>query len=341
MKIKRIMALALAVCLFALCGCGEKSEKKSEKAEKKEKKPYVIMVNALNGIPVYDQQAEAAKKAAEDYGIKLEITGPEVGKTDAGVDAVIKDYKAAMEDAISKKPDAIICEPFDPEIYDSVEAAHKAGIPVFCTSNGTEDKEQFIACCGTDNEEYGKKAADLMAEKTGGSASVLVVVSSETVPTQAAQLEAFKKQCSEKYPDIKVAAVASDDADLPTAEAVFKENFTVHPDVNAVLMLESVGSAGAVTVAKEMGREICILDIDTSKEKIDNITSGAVWATLAQNYYKRGYEVVRMAYEYITNDGKVEYGEFKDSSAVLITAENAADYEKILWDNVCTKGKEW
>ena len=63
--------------------------------------------------------------------------------------------------------------------------------------------------------------------------------------------------------------------------------------------------------------------------------------SMAQNFYKRGYETVRMAYEYITKNGEVEYGKFEDSSAVLISKDNAADFEKILWENVRTKGKEW
>ena len=50
--------------------------------------PYVILVNALVGHPVYEQQAEAARKAAEEYGVKLEIIGPTQHLTDEDVDSV-------------------------------------------------------------------------------------------------------------------------------------------------------------------------------------------------------------------------------------------------------------
>ena len=36
------------------------------------------MVNALNGHPVYEQQAAGARKAAEDYGVNLEINEEEI-----------------------------------------------------------------------------------------------------------------------------------------------------------------------------------------------------------------------------------------------------------------------
>lgn len=341
MKIRKIMALALAFCVLAVvCGCAKETKEKKNEA-KTSVEPYVIMVNALNGIPVYDQQAEAAKKAAADYGVKLEITGPAVGTTPAGVDAVIKDYKTAMKDAISKKPDAIICEPFDPEIYECVTEAKQAGISVFCTSNGTENEDEFVACCGTDNVEYGRTAAKLIAEKTGGRANVLAVVSSNTVPTQAEQIESFKHYCEEKYPEVKVVATAEDGADASIAEEAIKAAFEEHPEIDTVMMLESVGGPVAVRVAKEMEMQINVLDVDTAAETVANIVSGDEWATLAQNYYKRGYESVRMAYEYITEDGVKEFRTFEDSSTVLITSENAADFEKILWENVRTKGKPW
>ena len=94
-------------------------------------------------------------------------------------------------------------------------------------------------------------------------------------------------------------------------------------------------------VAKEMSKEVRILKIDAVAESIDNIIAGNEWATLAQNFFKRGYESVRMAYEYVTQDGNVEYGQFMDSATVLITAENAPTYEEDLWAAVKTKGMPW
>ena len=335
MKTCKITALLLAVCMMAtFIGC----EKKKESTEKP---AYVIMVNAMNGLSVYEQQSEAARKAAKDYGIKLEITGPSTEDKLSDIKAIIEAYKTEMKNAIAKKPDAIICEPFDSEIYSSVTEAKKAGIPVFCTSNGTETAEDYISCIGTDNVEYGKRAADLLAEKMGNKASVLAVLSEENSQNQTVQLAEFKKQCAEKYPEIVVADTISDRADVDTAKDLFKQKFAENSKINAVLMLESVGGTVAADVAKEMQKDICILDVDATKEKIEKIISGEEWATLAQNFFKRGYEAVRMAYEYVTKDGKVGFADFEDSSVVLITKENAADYEQALWDTVRTKGTPW
>ena len=350
---KKLIALLLAlVMVVGLVACGAKEEAAAP-AEKEEaaapaeteaakeeaateEAPYIIMVNALNGHPVYEQQAEAARKAAEDYGVNLEIIGPSMGTA-----TLVADYVAAMENAITLQPDAIICEPFDPALFTCVTQAHEAGIPVFCTSNGTDNTEEYISCTGTDNTQYGITAADMIAEATGGKANLLVVLGNLTTVNQVEQLEGIKSRIAEAYPDMKVVDAVADENDLSKAVTLFQDNFNAYPEIDTVVMLESTGGPGAAQVAKEMNKEVRILDIDAVAETIANIQAGTEWATLAQNFFKRGYESVRMAYEYLTQDGQVEYGQFVDSSTVLITAENAPTYEEDLWAAVKMKGTPW
>ena len=341
---KKLIALLLAlVMVVGLVACGAKEEAAPEAAPEAEAAPeetadapYIIMVNALNGHPVYEQQAEAARKAAEDYGVNLEIIGPSMGTA-----TLVADYVAAMENAITLQPDAIICEPFDPALFTCVTQAHEAGIPVFCTSNGTDNTEEYISCTGTDNTQYGITAADMIAEATGGKANLLVVLGNLTTVNQVEQLEGIKSRIAEAYPDMKVVDAVADENDLSKAVTLFQDNFNAYPEIDTVVMLESTGGPGAAQVAKEMNKEVRILDIDAVAETIANIQAGTEWATLAQNFFKRGYESVRMAYEYLTQDGQVEYGQFVDSATVLITAENAPTYEEDLWAAVKMKGMPW
>ncbi len=334
---KKFLAIMLAlVMILGLAACAQKDEGKKDEGKVEGDQPYIIMVNALNGHPVYEQQAEAARKAAEDYGVKLEIIGPSMGTA-----TLSQDYIAAMENAITLKPDAIICEPFDPAFFQCVKDATAAGIPTFCTSNGTDDEADYISTIGTDNTQYGITAADMIAEATGGKANLLVVLGNLTTVNQVEQLNGIKDRIAEKYPDMKVVDAVADDNDLAKAVTLFQDNFNTYPEIDTVVMLESTGGPGAAQVAAEMNKEIRVLDIDAVEETIKNIQNGTEWATLAQNFFKRGYESVRMAYEYLTQDGKVEYGKFVDSSTVLITAENAATYEEDLWAAVKVKGTSW
>ena len=317
-----VLALALVMSMTAVLAEGDPL--------------YIIMVNALNGHPVYEQQAEAARKAAEDYGVNLEIIGPSMG-----TQTIVPDYVAAMENAITMQPDAIICEPFDPALFSGVTKAYEAGIPVFCTSNGTDKPEEYISCTGTDNTQYGITAVDMIAEATGGEAHILAVLGNLTTVNQVEQLEGMKARIAEAYPNMEIVDAVADENNLSVTVGLFQDNFNSYPEIDTVVMLESTGGPGAAQVAREMNKEVRVLDIDAVAETIDNIIAGTEWATLAQNFYKRGYESVRMAYEYLTQDGDIAYSQFMDSSTVLITAENAATYEEDLWAAVKVKGTDW
>ena len=299
--------------------------------------PYVILVNALVGHPVYEQQAEAARKAAEEYGVKLEIIGPTFGTT-----SIVTDYIAAMENAITLQPDAIIGEPFDPSLYEVFDRAKQAGIPVFLTSNLLEDEDAFVAWIGTDNYNYGVNAADMIAAKTDSKANICVVMGDLATTNQVEQRKGLEERIAEKYPDMKITNVVADKNDVATAMSVIEDTLNTYPETNVVIMLESTGGPGVVQVCQETGRtDVLILDIDAVEATIDNIKAGKVWATLAQNFYKRGYESVRMAYEYLTEGDKATFAKYNDSGTVLIDQSNVDTYEQDLWGAIVYKGTDW
>ena len=132
---------------------------------------------------------------------------------------------------------------------------------------------------------------------------------------------------------MEVVDAVADDNDLSKAVSLFQDNFNAYPEIDTVVMLESTGGPGAAQVAKEMGKQVRILDIDAVAETIDNIEAGEEWATLAQNFYKRGYESVRMAYEYLTQDGKVQYSQFMNMPCASRRGQRRSRYS---WSSLPT-----
>lgn len=343
---KKLLAMALVLMLaLSFFACSPKAADTEEPAAEAteatepaaEDQPYVILVNALVGHPVYEQQAEAARKAAEEYGVKLEIIGPTFGTT-----TIVTDYIAAMENAITLAPDAIIGEPFDPSLFEVFNRAKEAGIPMFLTSNLLEDQEAFIAWIGTDNYNYGLNAADMIAAKTDGKANICVVMGDLATTNQVEQRKGLEDRIAEKYPDMKITNVVADKNDVATAMTVIEDTLNTYPETNVVIMLESTGGPGVVQVCGEMNRtDVLILDIDAVEATIDNIAAGKVWATLAQNFYKRGYESVRMAYEYLTEGDAATFAKLNDSGTVLIDQSNVDTYADDLWGAIVYKGTPW
>ena len=324
---KLAMVILGIILLLPLTSCLKQAEK--------DKPVHVIMVNALNGHPVYEQQAKAAKKAAEDYGVNLEITGPVKGCTN-----VLDEYIKSFESAIAAKPDAIICEPFEPAVYEYAKKAFDAGIPVFCTSAGTDNPDYYISCCGTDNTQYGIDAADCVAEKTDGKANILVVMTSNNNVEQTKQFNALKDRIAEKYPNMHIVTNVEDNADEKQATEVIGKSFKDYPEIDTVIMLEATGGPIAADVSKELGKDILILDIDSGEKTISNIINGTEWASMVQNFYKRGYETVKMANEYVKSGGKTKFEKFVNSSVTLITKENASKCDELLWSQINANDKK-
>ncbi|MEN6593683.1 MAG: sugar ABC transporter substrate-binding protein [Clostridiaceae bacterium] len=354
---KKLLALALVLMLaLSFVACAQKAADTEEPAAEAteaveaaaetteatepaaaEDQPYVILVNALVGHPVYEQQAEAARKAAEEYGVNLEIIGPTFGTT-----TIVTDYIAAMENAITLAPDAIIGEPFDPSLFEVFDRAKQAGIPMFLTSNLLQDEDAFISWIGTDNYNYGVNAADMIATKTNGAANICVVMGDLATTNQVEQRNGLEARIAEKYPDMKITNVVADKNDVATAMSVIEDTLNTYPETNVVIMLESTGGPGVVQVCEEMNRtDVLILDIDAVDATIDNIAAGKVWATLAQNFYKRGYESVRMAYEYLTEGEAATFAKYNDSGTVLIDQSNVDTYAEDLWGAIVYKGTAW
>ncbi|MPN59901.1 hypothetical protein SDC9_207623 [bioreactor metagenome] len=141
---------------------------------------------------------------------------------------------------------------------------------------------------------------------------------------------------------MKITNVVADKNDVATAMSVIEDTLNTYPETNVVVMLESTGGPGVVQVCQETGRtDVLILDIDAVDATIDNIKAGKVWATLAQNFYKRGYESVRMAYEYLTEGDAATFAKLNDSGTVLIDQSNAATYAEDLWGAIVYKGTAW
>jgi len=293
------------------------------------KEPWrIVFVNALVGHPVYNDQDRGILDAVADIGSDV-VDVQIVGASDTnGLAEKTIEY---IDQAIAMKPDVIVCEPWDPSMYAAIERARDAGIAVACTSNKPEDMDQIFAFTGTDNVQYGMDAADALAEKMGGVANIMIMMSKLDISNQVEAKDAFEARIAEKYPDMKVVLVEADDANLQTAQEKFDASFRAYPEIDCVFMLEGTGAQAAAAVAAEQNREVVILGVDPIEETLDGIKDGSIWGTMAQNFYKRGYESIRFALEYLEGNTDA-FDKDNDSGVVLVTSENVDTIEQALAD---------
>ena len=296
------------------------------------KKYKVVWINPLQNYIGYINQETAVKEAAAEYGMDLTILGV------PSADGVVEKNAALLEDAISMKPDAILCVPFNSAMYPALTKAMAAGIIVIASGSDTTDKTLRSAYIGTDNKTMGIMAAQAFNDGFAGKANIFVMMSQLDISNQVEAKTAFESKIKE-FPGLTLAGFDKDGADMATAMTVFDAAFRADKAIDAVWMLEGVGGAAAVKIAAEQKRTINILEVDDAKETIDNIRSGAVYGSLAQNFFKMGYESVRLANELLTGEKNVPTE--VDSGIIVVTKANIDSYAKDMDAAINKKGTPW
>ena len=306
-----LFALVLALAIIPVFAAGD-----AEKADTDE--PIsIVFVNALVGHPVYNMQDEGVLAAVKDLGedvVDVQIIG--ASDTNGLAEKTIE----FIDLAIAMNPDAIVAEPWDPSMYAALERAKEAGIPVATTSNMAPEGLYF-AHIGTDNTQYGIDVADILAERMNGKANIMIMMSKLDISNQVEAKDAFEARIEEAYPDMNVVLVDFDDANLQTAFEKFDAAYRAYPEIDCVFMLEGTGAQAAAAVAKEQNRDVVVLGVDPIEETLDGIRKGEIWGTMAQNFYKRGYESIRYCVEYVSGNTDA-FNKINDSGLVLVTKEN-------------------
>jgi ABC-type sugar transport system substrate-binding protein len=281
-------------------------------------KPFkIVFVNALVGHPVYNMQDDGVKAAVKALGPEL-VDVQIVGTSDTN--GLAEKTIEIIDLAIAMKPDAIVAEPWDASMYAALQRAKDAGIPVATTSNMAPEGLYF-AHIGTDNAKYGMDSADVLATRMNGKANIMIMMSKLDISNQVEAKVAFEARLKEKYPGMKVVLVDYDDANLQTAFEKFDAAFRAYPEIDCVYMLEGTGAQAAAAIAKEQNRRVVILGVDPIQETLDGIRKGEIWGTMAQNFYKRGYESIRFCVEYLGGN-TAAFNKINDSGLVLVTKEN-------------------
>ncbi len=306
-KILIAISIGLLACSAAFCA-----------PDKEAKERTIVWVNPLTGHPVYLMQEEAFGWAAKDYGFKPISVGP------SQIDA--ENMVREIENAIAQKVDGIITVPFNWSAFQSVyDQAKKAGIPIVNTGADTP-AEWRLAFIGTDNKAFGRDAARILIEKKKGKANICIMMSQLDIQNQVEQKQAFE-EALKASPDMKVTVVEADKADMSLAVQKFEEVFKAYPQIDTVWMLEATGGVAAAKVAAEMGiaNSITILAIDDVQQTVDEIRKGRIWGTLAQNFYRMGYEAAGFIMAHYAHQ---EVPASTDSKTTLVTQENVESYKK-------------
>ena len=319
-----IAVLLLGAMIFTACApAAEKGDKTEAKENKTEAAPEkealnITFVTPLLGNPVW----LTAKKGADDAAAEIGATVTWVGPSDIDMDEQVRQ----IEMAIAEKVDGIISCPLSPATFEAVYTdAMSKGIAVVNTAVDTTESTR-TAYIGTDYVNFGEQAAKNLAEAMGGKGDVAVLVTSLDSENQMAEYKAGEALLKEQYPDVHIVVIETSNSD--TAQAADKTSAIVdtYPDLDAVWCLESTSPLGVAQTLEERGLtgKIIVMGIDDTEDVLDLVEKGKIYGTMTQDFYKMGYEAVKMI-KTVNEGGSVP--SIQDSGTTLVTKDNLEEYK--------------
>jgi methyl-accepting chemotaxis protein len=148
---------------------------------------------------------------------------------------------AMLEECIQKKVDGIAINPISaPEVTEAIKKAVSNGIKVVTFDNDLPDCgiSEFI---GTDNFAAGLHIGESTVKCLNGKGRVYISITTSNTENMMARINGFKKAI-EKYPDIVIVGMESDNGDVPPRVEAMIQALKKDPNIDCIVYFDYFGA---------------------------------------------------------------------------------------------------
>jgi simple sugar transport system substrate-binding protein len=295
----------------------------------------VIFVPKAMGIPWFSSMEKGLNDYASQAG-GLNFTVLAAPDTDPAAQARI------LQDAIAKKPDAIIVVPNDTKVLEPImKQGMSKGIKMISQEapsvvNAVADIEFLIL------EKEGKDLLDLLVKNGGPKGGYAIMVGGLTVESHNKRADSMVAQQEKLYPDLhQVTSRLEGSENVQTAHDKTLELLTAYPDLVGIVYIGSLGAiGGAQAIAeKNLQGKIGIVGESLPSQAKKYLADKSMSADYIGNPYRIGKDTAYIT-KFILNGGKLanigklpEYGQNTVNGKIItfhadteVTAENADSF---------------
>jgi ribose transport system substrate-binding protein len=199
----------------------------------------------------------------------------------------IPDQMSQVEDAITRRPDAVVFVPVDfKAVAPGVLKLNAAKIPVVNVTDRVE-KGEIVSFVGLDDYSVGQATGRYLFMKMNGTGGVIILEGVRGVLTSSERLRGFKKAL-EEYPKIKLLASQPANYQRLAALTVTENLLQSHPAIGGVLAANDAMALGALEAFEGANRKVLAVGINGTKEAIDAIKAGRLLASGDNNGFIQG-----------------------------------------------------
>lgn len=281
---KKVLIVVLLLGLI-LTACQKSTPTQSANEALQNGKP-LRFVHYLRNHPIVRILMLGVADACKDMQVKC---------VDMGIDtADTMQLIQKMDEAISLGSSGIITGLDNPALYPGAEKAIKLGIPVTSVHVILSDTAVpgLLAWFSPDTTAYAVNVAKEMGAKMGGVGTVAITQGSFN-DTENPVTASFTKTMHELYPKVVVLDPQEEGFDQVAAIAKAAAILQAHPEITAAFSTTGSGSTTWATALKEAGKkagEVTVISMDYSKQNLDLVKDGWVYALVAQPLYEEAYQ---------------------------------------------------
>ncbi len=208
----------------------------------------------------------------------------------------------------------------------AVQKAKDAKIPVFLVDREITKEGVAVAQIVSNNYQGATQGAEYFVKLLGEKGNYVELTGKDSDTNAHVRSQGYHDVIDD-YKDMKMVAQQTANWSQTEGFSVMETILQSHPDIKGVICGNDTMALGAQAALLAAGRkDVIVIGFDGSDDAITSVKAGELKATALQPVAEMANQAVIQADEYIKN-GKASKPEKQSIDMVLITPDNAANYE--------------
>jgi ABC-type sugar transport system substrate-binding protein len=226
-------------------------------------------------------QTRSLREEAAKRGVELVVTDAQ-GQTAKQVSDV--------EDLIARRVNLILLAPREFEgLAPALQSAREAKIPVILVDREAAGiaGQDYVTFLGSNFVEQGRRAAEWLAQATGGKASIVELSLTPGSSVARDRAAGFREGIA-RHPGMKIIASQTGDASRAKGERVMQNVAqSLGPEITAVYAHNDEMALGAIqaleVAGRRPGKDVVVVSVDGQRAALEAIVAGELGATVESN----------------------------------------------------------